>query len=296
VIVTVPLSALLSRALVAFTIEFDNEFEHRMPHRTTRGPAAHSGRGQWLVSMAMWSNFMRYLDADRTPLREVEDLVALTNLGGMQRWGYVAVDGDAVCPTRAGRQAQEIWRPLAAEIEGRWRARYGDQVVAEARQALAGLDDPALPRYLPVAAVSRLDRTAHRLAKGHRDDDVDLSVLLSRAMMTSMREFERESGLPLPLSANILRVLSEPGVRARDLTRRSALEAFDRLEDALTPYPDGWRAHPPYRSQTEAFVENAALPHARSCHTAAATPTAASPDRPHRDGGFSRSAGWRPAP
>jgi hypothetical protein len=30
-----PLPAQLSQALVAFAIEFDNEFEHRMPHRTT---------------------------------------------------------------------------------------------------------------------------------------------------------------------------------------------------------------------------------------------------------------------
>jgi hypothetical protein len=29
-----PLPALLSQALVAFTIELDNEFEHQMPHRT----------------------------------------------------------------------------------------------------------------------------------------------------------------------------------------------------------------------------------------------------------------------
>jgi hypothetical protein len=35
-----PLPALLSAALVAFTIEFDNEAEHRMPHRTTNYGAA----------------------------------------------------------------------------------------------------------------------------------------------------------------------------------------------------------------------------------------------------------------
>ena len=29
-----PLPALLSQALVSFTIELDNEFEHQMPHRT----------------------------------------------------------------------------------------------------------------------------------------------------------------------------------------------------------------------------------------------------------------------
>jgi hypothetical protein len=35
------LSALLSQALVAFTIEFDNEFEHLMAHRDPgRGRAA----------------------------------------------------------------------------------------------------------------------------------------------------------------------------------------------------------------------------------------------------------------
>jgi hypothetical protein len=48
-----PLSALLSQALVAFTIEADNETEHRLPHRTqtyglasgsaTRRPVAHVG-------------------------------------------------------------------------------------------------------------------------------------------------------------------------------------------------------------------------------------------------------------
>ncbi len=320
VTVTLPLSALLSRALVAFTIEFDNEFEHRMPHRTARGPAAHSGRGPWLVSMAMWSNFMRYLDADRTPLGEVEDLVALTNLGGMQRWGYVTVDGDAVGPTTAGRQAQEIWQPLAAEIEGRWRERYGDDVIEHLRQALAGHAHPALPRYLPVIAVSQPDRTDRRLAEHHRDDDdLDLSVLLSRALMAHIRDFERDSRLSLPLSANVLRALREPSVRVRDLPLlagvakeqvslsvgflekrecltqrtdnrtkivkltakgkraqaeyrklvrradddklRSALEAVGRLEDGLTPHPDGWRAHPPYRSQTMAFLKNDALPH-----------------------------------
>lgn len=30
-----PLSSLVSQALVAFTIELDNEFEHRSPHFTT---------------------------------------------------------------------------------------------------------------------------------------------------------------------------------------------------------------------------------------------------------------------
>jgi hypothetical protein len=52
------LPTLLSLLLVAFTIELDNEFEQQLPHRTARGPAARSGQGPWLVSMAMWANFL----------------------------------------------------------------------------------------------------------------------------------------------------------------------------------------------------------------------------------------------
>lgn len=55
-----PLPTLLSQALVAFTIDFDNESEHRMPHRATRGGAtAGSLHAPWLVSLAMWANCMR---------------------------------------------------------------------------------------------------------------------------------------------------------------------------------------------------------------------------------------------
>ncbi|MBO0882669.1 MAG: hypothetical protein J2P17_20520, partial [Mycobacterium sp.] len=76
-----PLSTLLSQLLVAFTIEFDNEFEHRMPHRTTLD----GGRGPWLVSMVMWSNFLRHLPADGALVGDVEDLIGLVNFGGLQR-------------------------------------------------------------------------------------------------------------------------------------------------------------------------------------------------------------------
>jgi hypothetical protein len=44
-----PLPALLSQVLVAFTIDFDNEFEHQVPHRTTNHGSA-TGSVPWLVS------------------------------------------------------------------------------------------------------------------------------------------------------------------------------------------------------------------------------------------------------
>ena len=45
----------------------------------------------------------------------------------------------------------------------------------------------------------------------------------------------------------------------------------------LVPYPDGWRAHPPYQRLTEAMIADPAArsPTTRWCRTAAATPTAA---------------------
>jgi hypothetical protein len=60
-----PLPTLVSHALVAFTIEFDNEAERRLPHRTIDyGPAGVGLHAPWLVSMAMWFNCMRWLEKD----------------------------------------------------------------------------------------------------------------------------------------------------------------------------------------------------------------------------------------
>ena len=66
------LPARLSQALVAFTIEFDNEFEHRMPHRTTRhGSTPGMAHPPYLVSMAMWVNCMRFVSEEGIPAAEL---------------------------------------------------------------------------------------------------------------------------------------------------------------------------------------------------------------------------------
>ena len=87
--VAVSLPTLLSQALVAYTIEFDNESEHRLPHRTSRhGATAASGPRPWLVSLVMWTNCMKYIGPDGVQFRELEGLARThTNLPGMQRWG-----------------------------------------------------------------------------------------------------------------------------------------------------------------------------------------------------------------
>jgi hypothetical protein len=49
------LTELLSRLLVAFTIEFDGVSEQRIEHR--RG----NRNSVWLASQAMWSNFLQFV-------------------------------------------------------------------------------------------------------------------------------------------------------------------------------------------------------------------------------------------
>ena len=231
------LSTLLSQALVAFTIEFDNEFEHQMPHTTARGPAARSGRGPWLVSMAMWSNFMRFIDPDGVPLRDVADLAGIVNLPGLERWRYVTVEpGPAerrpsrnavgvVRPTRGGRAAQSVWAPLAGTVETRWAQRFGAGEVADLRAVLSTFVtriDRALPRYLPVSGVAREDLT-HLPSRDGVVADLDLAALLSQVLLAFTMDFESESRLSLALGANVLRVLDEAGVRVRDVPLRTGV-------------------------------------------------------------------------
>jgi DNA-binding MarR family transcriptional regulator len=145
-----PLSALLSQVLVAFTIECDNEFERRMPHRTSNyGSTAGQGT-PWLVSMAMWWTCMRFVGKDGITVAELARRARTgTNLPGMLRWGYISVEPDpadarprpprsdwVIHATPAGRRAQELWRPLTGVIEARWAARFGADELANLRESL----------------------------------------------------------------------------------------------------------------------------------------------------------------
>jgi DNA-binding MarR family transcriptional regulator len=243
-----PLPALLSQILVAFTIEFDNEFEHQMPHRTTRGPAARSRRGPWLVSLVMWSNFMRFVAEEGVPVGELQALAGLSKeaidsqLTRMEKWwGYVAVEPDPadsrpkpprrdwiVRPSSAGHRAQQVWRPLAGVIENRWQERFGEDEIGmlqSSLQALVSQLDVGLPRYLPMGGTAG-GHLEGQVPAGAEDDiasRLDLSVLLARALLAFTIDFERESALSLAISANALRVLTAEGVRLRDIPRRAAV-------------------------------------------------------------------------
>ena len=210
----------LSQALIAFTIEFDNEFEHRVEHHTGNK----KGSGVWLTSMVMWSNFMRLIPPDGVALSAVEANGRITNLDGLQRWGYIRVEpaDQTVRPEPGGRRAQEVWRPLAGEVEQRWCERFGDAAIDELRQALSSVTDPALPLYLPVVGYADGMRAGHvRAAPGAVAED--LVALLSQALVSFTLEYEDESDLSLALSVNVVRVLSADAVPVRDLPARSGV-------------------------------------------------------------------------
>jgi hypothetical protein len=227
-----PLPTLLSQALFAFTIEFDNEFEHQMPHWTTN----HGGsrQGPWLVSLAMWANCMQFIGEEGVPVGKLEDLARTpTNLNGMVRWGYVVVAPDpadhppkpprsqwVIRATSKGLQAQEVWRPLFGAIEKRWRERFGGDEIDRLRnslEALLGRIDVDLPDCLPILGYGLLSKGPDRERSAPTGRDRPLSALLSGVLLAFALEFERESDLSLAIGANVLRVLDEKGVRVRDV-------------------------------------------------------------------------------
>ena len=228
-----PLSTLLSQAVVAFTIELDNEFERRFRA---------AGGGARVTSLTMWSNFLRFV-GDGITVRELTTAVGLpkssvlSRVGGVERWGYASVgtstgkregygsargtkDDLVVQLTPAGRRAAGIWPALPDEIGARWRERFGAVEIDELVAALRAVDeriDGDLPEYLPV--VSSTYGMALELGHQQPQEGVDLPliVLLAQVLMAYTLDFEDGSALSLPLSANVYRVLDGDGVPIREL-------------------------------------------------------------------------------
>jgi hypothetical protein len=245
-----PLSIPLSQLLVAFTIELDNEFEHRF---------AQAGGGARVASVVMWSNFLRHVGDGITAgdLPEATGLPkarVLSTLGGMERWRYVSVgpasktkrdgygsgrgvrDDWVVRPTPPGETARQIWPQLFDEIESRWEHRFGSQEVDELRRALAALVahvDAALPEYLP-AVVGSTGMAAEIPPRPRSDEPpAHLLALLAQALLAYTLDFERESEASLPLRANVLRVLGEKDSDVRDLPDAAAVSP-EAIAMALT--------------------------------------------------------------
>jgi len=235
-----PLSALLSQVLVAFIIECDNEFEHRMPHRTS--DFGSTGRGLWLTSMAMWWTCMRFIGPEGVPVRELEKLARTApNLNGMLRWGYITVQPDPsdrrpkpprsawiIRATANGRLAQEVWQPLVPAIEARWRARFSADGITRLRECLEAIIAQIpfdFPGCLPILGYGLFvkDRVHVTPRQNESSSGLELPALLAQVLIAFALEYENASLLSLAISANVLRVLNEEGVRMRDLPRASGV-------------------------------------------------------------------------
>lgn len=206
-----PLSALLSQVLVAFTVEFDNEFERHMSEAGYPG-----ARLSWVI----WADMMQFTADGPICVRDLAKL----QLGCLERWGFVTLDERGrdgwgsgrgirsdwhIRLTPKGLQAVRTWQSLTDFIEERWERRFGKQEIDDLRGRLSsygGGSDPAL------------------------------LALLSRVLHAYRLEFERESNVPLPLCANTIRVLSE---------KPTPLSAIARLTGGSPETTDiGWQLKP----------------------------------------------------
>jgi len=237
-----PLSALLSFALVAFTIETDTETERRIPHRTARYGAS-AGGGPWLISMAMWFNCLRWVPEQGITVREVERLARTrTNWDGMRRWGHIYFEpspDDArpkpplsamiVRVTVKGKVGQQAWGVLVPMIEGCWRERFGVKAIEELRSALIAIADRLerdLPDCLPILKYGLFSEGSKPDKAGSGPTGIEslpLPALLARVLLAFAMEYERESAVSLAISANILRVIEDGGASVRELPALSGV-------------------------------------------------------------------------
>jgi DNA-binding MarR family transcriptional regulator len=263
-----PLSALLSQVLVAFTVEFDNEFERQI---------AEAGYPGARLSLAVWANLMRFVPAAGISVRDLtaEAIAEQTHvkfqLGCLERWGFVTLQVENTAgkqaPARAGRQllhairnawgsgrgingtclarlttkgekAAQIWLPLFAAVEKRWRKRFGGdeiKLLRESLEAIAG----QLTIELPQGVASVLDMTKAFPARRTHDVAAQfLPTLLSQVLLAFAIEFKRESTAPIALCANVLRVLGEEPVRISEIPRLTggSPEATSAIGWQLAPY------------------------------------------------------------
>lgn len=144
-----PLSALLSQVLTAFTAEFEHDV---------------AGAGYPELSLALGSNVLRFLGEDGLRIGTIAQLAGVSKqavsqqVTYLERHGYVTVEPDSadqrarvVHLTGRGWETRDVCRPLLfGDIEGRWEQRYGRDEVHRLRAALEVLAahlEQGLPHY-----------------------------------------------------------------------------------------------------------------------------------------------------
>lgn len=125
------LSAPLSLVLLELTAEFEREAD---------------------VSLPFYADVLRVIDEDGTPVPDLPVLSGVSReamsiaVGGLERRGRVVVEPDPASArgrrvrlTARGRAVRDRSAPLLAEVEARWRTRFGADAIDGLRAALEGI-------------------------------------------------------------------------------------------------------------------------------------------------------------
>jgi DNA-binding MarR family transcriptional regulator len=125
---SLPLPALLSRALLAFSLEYEGESD---------------------VSLAIGANVLRVLDEKGVGVQSLPRLAGVSKeaidmaMGILQKNRLVSVDSTPSGSrtkiarlTPKGREAQHSYRQLLRDVEARWRSRFGNATINRLRKSL----------------------------------------------------------------------------------------------------------------------------------------------------------------
>lgn len=154
------LSALLSQALIAFTIEFDAELNQ----------ARRANASAFVPSLAMWSNVLRFAGKDGVEERRLPALSGVSKpaihsmVACLARHGWVTVEADRFdarkkivrLTPRCAKLAIRV--PMVLDgIEQRWARRFGKRAIENLRRSLESIaadSNAELPHY-PMAISHR---------------------------------------------------------------------------------------------------------------------------------------------
>jgi hypothetical protein len=231
----VPLTTLLSWAWIAFAIEADNAVEAAGSDRTGR---------LFRLSIAMWANGLRCIGEDGITVDELRAQArAACNIAGLERWRWINVGdpgggrrdgygthrgikgGTVLRPTHAGSYARRLWPQAVADVEQRWRGRFGHAAVGSLRDALLPALTPSAGQmpWAPPEVHPSDGLRSHVISGAGTDRDIPLGALMGQALTVLTLEHERGSAVSLPLGADVLRVIGDGVVPIRDLPRLSGV-------------------------------------------------------------------------
>ncbi len=233
-----PLSVLLSHALVALKEEFER-----------------AGAGtDTLPSLPVWSDVLRLVGDDGVDVLEMPRLARLsrrTMKVAVDRvvqagWAVTAKDSAPRSPkvvrlTEQGREARDAWEPVNAAVEHAWRKQLGDIRFDALRASLEALvsqlhlelphfpasygpSDPSITGGIYTQASAAGDVPPHGqdwpvVLRGEGDtvSPLPLAALLSQALVAFAIDYECDAHMGLAQSANILRLIDDDGVALDDL-------------------------------------------------------------------------------